>query len=111
MPCARAGSACPRTDPPVALDPLPLPLLEIAERARREVDLLTREIGEIEMLANQARTEATRHEQKRVQAAEKLRTSGKEPEGEDDEGSDQLVALTKRSAIMEAQVDILEGKL
>src|ERR1019366_4224790 len=38
-------------------------------------------------------------------------TSGKEPEGEDDEGSDQLVALTKRSAIMEAHVDILEGKL
>jgi hypothetical protein len=43
----------------VAIDPLPLPLLEIAERARREVDLLTREIGEIELLVNQARTEAT----------------------------------------------------
>lgn len=95
----------------MAIEPIPLPLLEIAERARREVDLLTREIGEIEMLVNQARTEATRHEQKRVQAAEKAKTSGKEPEGEDDEGSDQLVALTKRSAIMEAQVDILEGKL
>ena len=43
----------------MAIDPLPLPLLEIAERARREVDLLTREIGEIESLVNQARTEAT----------------------------------------------------
>jgi two-component system sensor histidine kinase DegS len=95
----------------VAIEPIPLPLLEIAERARREVDLLTREIGEIEMLVNQARTEATRHEQKRAQAAEKAGASGKEPEGEDDEGSDQLVALTKRSAIMEAQVDVLEGKL
>ena len=48
------------------MEPIPLPLLEIAERARREVDLLTREIGEIEMLVNQARTEATRHEQKRA---------------------------------------------
>ena len=78
---------------------------------RREVDVLTREIGEIEMLVNQARTEATRHEQKRAQAAEKVKTSGKEAEGEDEEGGDQLVALTKRSAIMEAQVDVLEGKL
>ena len=93
------------------MEPIPLPLLEIAERARREVDVLTREIGEIEMLVNQARTEATRHEQKRAQAAEKVKTSGKEAEGEDDEGGDQLVALTKRSAIMEAQVDVLEGKL
>jgi two-component system sensor histidine kinase DegS len=95
----------------VAIDPLPLPLLEIAERARREVDLLSREIGEIELLVNQARTEASRHEQKRAQAAEKVRPAGKGSEEEGDEQSDQLVALTKRSAIMEAQVDILEGKL
>jgi two-component system sensor histidine kinase DegS len=95
----------------VAIEPLPLPLLEIAERARREVDLLTREIGEIELLVNQARTEATRHEQKRAQASEKLKpaASGSD-DGEEDQG-DQLVALTRRSAIMEAQVDILEGKL
>ena len=95
----------------MAIEPLPLPLLEIAERARREVDLLTREIGEIELLVNQARTEATRHEQKRAQAAEKLRPAGKDGEGETRRPDDQLVALTKRSAIMEAQVDILEGKL
>jgi two-component system, NarL family, sensor histidine kinase DegS len=95
----------------VAIDPLPLPLLEIAERARREVDLLTREIGEIELLANQARTEATRHEQRRAQAAEKLKPSAPEGQGEDESEADQLVALTKRSAIMEAQVDVLEGKL
>jgi two-component system sensor histidine kinase DegS len=94
----------------VAIDPLPLPLLEIAERARREVDLLSREIGEIEVLVNQARTEASRHEQKRAQAAEKGRGSGKDAEAAGEE-ADQLVTLTKRSAIMEAQVDILEGKL
>ena len=95
----------------MAIDPLPLPLLEIAERARREVDLLTREIGEIELLVNQARTEASRHEQKRAQAAEKLHPASKDSEADGDDKSDQLVTLTKRSAIMEAQVDILEGKL
>jgi len=94
----------------VALDPLPLPLLEIAERARREVDLLTREIGEIELLVNQARTEATRHEQKRSQAAEKLRPSDSAEDEEGDQAT-QLLLLTKRSAAMESQVDVLEGKL
>ena len=95
----------------MAIDPLPLPILEIAERARREVDLLTREIGEIESLANQARTEATHHEQKRTQAFERLKPARPEAEGDQNDETDQLVALTRRSAIMEAQVDILEGKL
>jgi hypothetical protein len=58
-----------------APEPLPLPPLEIAERARHEVDLLTREIEEIELLAQQARTEATRHETKRSQAVDKLKTA------------------------------------
>jgi two-component system, NarL family, sensor histidine kinase DegS len=95
----------------VAIDPLPLPLLEIAERARREVDLLTREIGEIESLVNQARTEATHHEQKRAAAAEKLRPGRPEGENGENDETDQLLTMTRRSAIMEAQVDILEGKL
>jgi two-component system sensor histidine kinase DegS len=92
----------------VAIERLPLPLLEIAERARREVELLTREVGEIEMLVNQARTEASRHEQKRAQASEKL-LHGRE--ADDSDPTAQLMTLTKRSADMEAQVDVLEGKL
>jgi len=92
----------------VALEPLPLPMLEIAERTRREVDLLTREIGEIELLVAQAKTEAARHEQKRAQASEKLHAAADEA---DPEQVDQLLGLTKRAATMEAQVDILEGKL
>ena len=95
-----------------APEPLPLPLLEIAERARREVDLLTREIGEIELLVQQARTEATRHETKRSQTVDKLKTApGYNPDSEEAEQTENLMALTRRSAIMEAQVDILEGKL
>ena len=93
-------------------EPLPLPLLEIAERARREVDLLTREIGEIESLVQQARTESTRHETKRSQSVDKLKTAaGYNPDSEGAQQTDQLMAMTRRSAIMEAQVDILEGKL
>jgi two-component system, NarL family, sensor histidine kinase DegS len=94
----------------VAIERLPLPLLEIAERARREVELLTKEIGEIEPLVNQARTEASRHEQRRAQAAEKLLRAGGR-EADDSDATAQLMALTKRSADMEAQVDVLEGKL
>ncbi len=96
----------------MAIEPLPLSLLEIAERAKREVDLLTREIGEIELLVQQARAEASRHEQKRVHTVDKLRTLpsvGKEAEVSD--LNEQLVAVTRRSAIMESQVDVLEGKL
>ncbi len=96
----------------MAIEPLPLPLLELAERARREVDLLTREIGEIELLVQQARAEASRHEQKRVQTVDKLRTmSAAGSESEHADLNEQLVAVTRRSAIMESQVDILEGKL
>jgi two-component system sensor histidine kinase DegS len=96
----------------VTIEPLPLPILEIAERARREVDLLTREIGEIELLVQQARAEASRHEQKRVQTVDKLKTlAGAERADEEADLNEQLVAVTRRSAIMESQVDILEGKL
>ncbi|MGD0862165.1 MAG: histidine kinase [Candidatus Limnocylindrales bacterium] len=95
-----------------APEPLPLPLLEIAERARREVDLLTREIDEIELLVQQARTEATRHETKSSQSADKVKAaSGYGPDSEEAIQIEQLMSMTRRSAIMEAQVDILEGKL
>jgi two-component system, NarL family, sensor histidine kinase DegS len=92
----------------VALEPLQLPMLEIAERARREVDLLSREIDELELLATQARTEAGRHEQRRAQAAERVHAGGA---GAPDDQLDQLVGLTKRAATMESQVEVLEGKL
>jgi two-component system sensor histidine kinase DegS len=95
-----------------APEPLPLPLLEIAERARREVDLLSREIGEIELLVQQARTEAARHETKRSQTVDKIKTApGFNPDSEEAEQIESAMGLTRRSAIMEAQVDILEGKL
>lgn len=74
------------------------PLGELATRAADEASALERELAEIDMLLTQARAEATRHEQKRSQAAER----GDDPA--------QLVTLTRRAAVMEAQVDVLEGK-
>ncbi|HXG39542.1 MAG TPA: histidine kinase dimerization/phosphoacceptor domain-containing protein, partial [Candidatus Limnocylindrales bacterium] len=85
----------------------------LAERVRAELATLERELAEIDMLIAQARTEAGRHETKRAAAADRLAAlrdrRGVEP-GELLELSGQLVTLTKRAALMEAQVDVLEGK-
>jgi len=95
-----------------APEPVSGPLLEIAERARREVDSLSREIGEIELLVQQARSEASRHEAKTAQAADKLKASaGFSPGSDGADQVEQVLALTRRSAIMDAQVDMLDGKV
>ncbi len=78
-----------------------------------EVAGLDRELAEIEMLIGQARTEAARHEQKRAAAAERLAVSSpaleRDPAGLADLNG-QLLTLTRRAAVMEAQIDVLEGK-
>jgi two-component system sensor histidine kinase DegS len=79
---------------------------ELAERLAADVAALDRELVEIDMLVGQARTEATRHEQKRAQAVERIEGSG----GSDPEAYAQLVTLTRRAVLMEAQVDNLDGK-
>jgi len=78
-----------------------------------EAAALERELAEIDLLIGQAQTEAARHEGKRVQASDKLTTLGSRPEppgAELLELSNQVLTLTKRAAMMEAQVDVLEGK-
>ena len=79
---------------------------QLAARLADDVAALDRELVEIDMLVGQARTEATRHEQKRAQAAERIEGSG----GGDPEAYAQLVTLTRRAVLMEAQVDNLDGK-
>jgi two-component system sensor histidine kinase DegS len=76
------------------------PAVPLREAIAAEAATLERELAEIDMLIAQARHEAERHEQKRSQAAEK----------EPNEAGAQIVTLTKRAAMMEAQVDVLEGK-
>jgi len=81
--------------------------------ARLADDLLTldKELDEVDLLISQARTEATRHEARRSSAADKF---GGLPGSTDvTERLDQaaaLVGLTKRAALMETQVEVLDGK-
>jgi len=83
-----------------------------------ELAHLDAELGEVDLLITQARTEAARHETRRTAAADKLAaaTSAAASAGaaiEPGVAADlntQLVLLTKRAALMESQVDVLEGK-
>jgi two-component system sensor histidine kinase DegS len=77
-----------------------------------ELAVLDKELREIELLINQAKAESARHEQKRKQAADKMTilVDRNADFKERLELSDQLVTLTRRAALMEAQVDVLEGK-
>ena len=79
----------------------------------REVEGLERELAEIELLVGQARSEAGRHEQKRAHLADKLAalvaaSTADRPEIADQNA--QLVTLTKRAAMMDTQMEVLQGK-
>ena len=77
-----------------------------------EVATLERELGEIDMLVAQARVEAARHEQKRAQTADRIKavSTGQADAAELGELNSQLLGVTRRAALMEAQVEVLEGK-
>ena len=96
----------------------PASLPELSGQMADELAQLDSELSEVELLVEQARTEAARHETRRVAAVEKLSTAtaaataaggSLEPTVAADLNT-QLVLLTKRAALMESQVDILEGK-
>jgi two-component system sensor histidine kinase DegS len=76
-----------------------------------EVATLERELGEIDMLVAQARVEAARHEQKRAQTADRIKAMGGHSDAAElGELNNQLLGVTRRAALMEAQVEVLEGK-
>lgn len=82
----------------------------LAGRVAAEVEALEHELAEIDMLVGQAKAEASRHEQKRAHTAERLGTTPpRDPKAAGDAWA-QLVTLTRRAVLMEAQVDVLEGK-
>ncbi len=84
---------------------------QLATEIRAELEALDRELAEIDMLVGQARTEAARHEQKRAQAMDRLANPGPNQNlVELAEGYGTLVTLTRRAILMEAQVDVLDGK-
>jgi two-component system sensor histidine kinase DegS len=82
-----------------------------AGRLGDDLVTLDKELTEVDLLVTQAKAEAARHEGRRSAAAEKLEAlpSGGDPK-EQLEATNNLVTLTKRAALMETQVEVLEGK-
>jgi two-component system, NarL family, sensor histidine kinase DegS len=94
--------------PAEATDPVGL-----IDRVDRELATLDAELTEIELLIQQARAEADRHEMKRVQTADRVATVKGTPAANPAdlaELTSQLVLLTRRAVMMESQVDVLAGK-
>jgi len=90
---------------------------DFAARLAKEAAGFKGEVDEIELLINQARTEAARHETRRSAAAEKLAMAAERGAASGASGAkdladlaNQLVTVARKAALMEAQIDLLEGK-
>jgi signal transduction histidine kinase len=88
-------------------------LASLAGQLIAETAALDAELAEIGLMIEHARAEATRHEANRAALADRLSQRPSSASAEAVEVADlarQLVLLTKRSAVMEAQIDVLIGK-
>jgi two-component system sensor histidine kinase DegS len=75
------------------------------------IEAIDRELAEIDMLAGQVKSEAARHEQRRASAAEKVAGASSNPSlNALVDAYTQLITLTRRATLMEAQGDLLEAK-
>ena len=84
---------------------------DVAEELLADAAALDREIAEIDMLVAQARTEAGHHQTRRSVASDKLTKLAETASTQDVmDLATQVVTLTRRSALMDAQLEILEGK-
>ncbi|MBA3877092.1 MAG: hypothetical protein C0498_09185 [Anaerolinea sp.] len=84
---------------------------DLAEQLAAESARLDAEVREIDLLVSQARNEAGRHETRRAAAAEKLAGLGSSASAREAlDLANQTVTLTRRAALMDAQVEILEAK-
>jgi two-component system sensor histidine kinase DegS len=82
----------------------------LADRLAEDLARLDTELGEIDLLIAQAKAEAGRHESRRTAAAEKLAALSAEAIAERLDQTTNLVTLNQRSALMDTQVEVLEGK-
>jgi signal transduction histidine kinase len=92
---------------------------ELAARLTTEAAAVESEIEEIDLLITQAKTEAARHETRRTAAADKLAAAaeqlaaaagGSATSKTVADLANQLVNVARKAALMEAQIDLLEGK-
>jgi two-component system sensor histidine kinase DegS len=87
------------------------PVAVLSTRLADDLVTLDKELGEIDLLINQATVEAGRHESKRSAAAEKLESMPIGGDAKDRlDQANALIALTRRAALMQTQVEVLEGK-
>ncbi|MFI5262745.1 MAG: histidine kinase, partial [Candidatus Limnocylindrales bacterium] len=88
--------------------------MRLAAELAEEVGRLGRELDEIDLLIGQARTEATRHEARRSTAEQRLTElqQARREVSPDDlaQAHAALITATRRAALMEGQIDVLEGK-
>jgi two-component system sensor histidine kinase DegS len=98
----------------MATDPATQPASGVEALSTRLADdllLLDKELGEVDLLVTQATTEAGRHETRRTAAADKFASLPEHADVNDRlEQANALITLTKRAALMETQVEVLEGK-
>src|SRR6188474_3543131 len=87
-------------------------LPQLADELAADQATLERELAEIELLLGQATTEAERHETRRLQAEERVRTLERDDPtaAELPEARSALLAQTRRVTLMQAQLDVLGGK-
>jgi two-component system sensor histidine kinase DegS len=116
---AHAGAPAPADAPPNAeiAEGEITSAADIAARLAESAAAMQGEVDEIDLLINQAKTEATRHETRRSTAAEKLAMAAERLAAGGNAGgkelgdlANQLVTVARKAALMEAQVDLLEGK-
>ena len=89
----------------------PTTIGELADRLSDDLAKLDKELDEVDLLINQATSEAGRHETRRTAATEKLEALGADGDQKERlELATNLVGLTKRAGLMESQVEVLEGK-
>ncbi len=104
------------TDPATIETRAPASPAEILTSMSEEAAGLKRELDEIDLLIAQARAEVIRHEGRRVAATDKLAAAVAAASARGEVAVDapelnaQVVLMTRRAALMESQVDVLEGK-
>jgi two-component system sensor histidine kinase DegS len=99
--------------PVPAEDPEEGPGPDLVARITADIAGLDAELSEIDLLIQQARNEAARHEQRLEHAGERIAqvTSGRAVGMQEvTEAYQALVTVTRKSGVMQASIDVLEGK-
>ena len=89
------------------------PIAELVTELELEQATLERELAEIDLLLRQAGSEAQRHEERRVQAEERLQALDNDPRADRAaliEARTQLLSQTRRQTMMQGQLEVLQGK-